>query len=99
VSARAAVIFLGIMFDRTDSDSARDAFKLAHRLVREIGALGYGEFRAHIDFMDLAADQYCFNDHAYRRFVEKLKDAIDPCGIISPGRHGIWPSTYRDRRP
>ncbi|MGW1783973.1 FAD-binding oxidoreductase [Streptomyces sp. NPDC002143] len=95
VSARAAAVVLGIQFDRTDPDSVRNAFKVAHQLVGEIGALGYGEYRAHLDFMDLAADQYSFNDHAYRRFVEKLKDAIDPRGIISPGRHGIWPSVYR----
>ena len=45
--------------------------------------------------MDLAADQYSYNDHAYRRFIEKIKDAVDVNGIISPGRHGIWPAAYR----
>jgi 4-cresol dehydrogenase (hydroxylating) len=64
-------------------------------MVSELGAMGYGEYRAHLDFMDLASDQYSFNDHAYRRFVSKLKDAIDPNGVLSPGRHGIWPSSTR----
>ena len=39
---------------------------------------GYGEYRAHLDFMDLAADQYSWGDHAYRRFTETIKDALDP---------------------
>ena len=34
--------------------------------------------------MDLATDQFSFGDHAYRRFCEKIKDAVDPNGILSP---------------
>ena len=49
--------------------------------------------------MDLAADQYSFNDHAYRRFAERIKDVIDPNGVLSPGRHGIWPRAYREQHP
>ena len=47
--------------------------------------------------MDLASDQFTFGDHAYRRFVEKIKDAVDPNGILAPGRHGIWPQDTRSR--
>ncbi|MCU1480999.1 MAG: hypothetical protein JWQ19_1785 [Subtercola sp.] len=95
---RSCVIVAGMQFDRTDEASARNAYALAKRLVSTIGALGYGEYRAHLDFMDLASDQYGFNDHAYRRFVEKIKDAVDPKGVLSPGRHGIWPRAYRENR-
>ena len=49
---------------------------------REAAKQGYGEYRAHLDFMDLAAEQYSFNDHAYRRFCETIKDALDPNGIL-----------------
>ena len=37
--------------------------------------------------MDLAAEQYSFGDHAYRRFTETIKDA-GLNGILSPGKQG-----------
>jgi 4-cresol dehydrogenase (hydroxylating) len=92
---RAAVVVCGMQFDITQPASIRNAMDLAKSLVRDLGAMGYGEYRAHLDFMDLAQEQYGFNDNAYRRFVEKIKDAVDPAGILSPGRHGIWPAALR----
>jgi 4-cresol dehydrogenase (hydroxylating) flavoprotein subunit len=34
--------------------------------------------------MDLIADQYDANDSAPRRTVERIKDALDPAGILDP---------------
>lgn len=31
------------------------------------------------------------------RFNETLKDALDPNGILAPGRCGIWPRKYRGK--
>jgi hypothetical protein len=46
--------------------------------------------------LDRVASLYDFNDHAYRRFVETIKDAVDPNGILSPGKQGIWPKRFRE---
>ena len=95
VNARSFVHVTLVIFDTKDEEKMRGAYDTARLLVREAGKLGYGEYRAHLDFMDLAAEQYSFNDHVYRRFCETIKDAVDPNGILSPGRHGVWPASMR----
>ncbi|MDX2377552.1 FAD-binding oxidoreductase [Microbacterium sp. LRZ72] len=94
-SARSCVVVTGIQFDTRNEEAVRNAFDVTKRLIVEVGKLGYGEYRAHLDIMELASDQYSFNDHIYRRFAEKIKDAVDPNGIIAPGRHGVWPGGQR----
>jgi 4-cresol dehydrogenase (hydroxylating) len=99
ISARSFIHVTLIIFDTKSEDQARSAYEVATTLVRDCAKQGYGEYRAHLDFMDLAAEQYDFNDHAHRRLNERIKDALDPNGILSPGRHGIWPEAMRDGRP
>jgi 4-cresol dehydrogenase (hydroxylating) flavoprotein subunit len=48
--------------------------------------------------MDLIAEQFDFNGHAAMRTYELLKDAMDPEGILSPGKQGIWPKALRTAR-
>jgi 4-cresol dehydrogenase (hydroxylating) flavoprotein subunit len=95
INARTFINIVMVIFDTSDEAQARRSYDTAKLLVREAAKEGYGEYRAHLDFMDLASDQYSFNDHAYRRFCETIKDAVDPNGILSPGRHGIWPASMR----
>ena len=41
---------------------------------------------------------YNWNDGALLKFNEQLKDAIDPNGILMPGKSGVWPQQYRAER-
>ncbi|HWH97141.1 MAG TPA: FAD-binding oxidoreductase [Pseudolysinimonas sp.] len=96
INARSATSVNLIPFDATDEGQVQRAYAHAQRLIAAAGKLGYGGYRAHLSFMDLAADQYSFNDHAQRRFNETIKDALDPNGIIAPGKSGIWGSRFRE---
>ena len=96
INDRTCIAVNSITFDVTDAATAERAYGTVRRLIAEAGERGYTEYRAHVDAMDLVADQLSWGDHAYRRFVERIKDAVDPNGILAAGRHGIWPSRYRD---
>lgn len=50
--------------------------------------------RTHISLMDQIAGTYNFNDNALMKLSEKIKDTLDPNGILAPGKNGVWPSTY-----
>jgi 4-cresol dehydrogenase (hydroxylating) flavoprotein subunit len=98
VGKRSMIHICLVVFDTENEAQANAAYDACKSLVGPAAKLGYGEYRAHLDFMDLVADQYDFNDHAQRRFNELLKDAIDPNGILSPGKQGIWPKDLRPQR-
>ena len=70
----------------------REGFK---KLIAVGGQHGWGEYRTAPVFQKSVMDVYSFNDHALQRFHETLKDAIDPNGIMSPGRYAIWPKHLR----
>ena len=88
----------GASISRLEADLTERGNRLFHALVKDAAEQGYGEYRTHLSYMDEVAGTYSFNDHALRRFNETLKDAVDPNGILSPGRGGIWPKAHRSRR-
>lgn len=80
-----------ILYDRDDLEQAHRARELSRVLISDLAAQGYGEYRTHLAMMDPAAESYDWNDGALNRFHTRLKDAIDPAGILSPGKQGVWP--------
>jgi 4-cresol dehydrogenase (hydroxylating) len=84
-----------LLFDRRDPAIKRRAEELFRVLVKEAAAAGYGEYRTHLSFMDDIAATYGWNEHALMKLQQTIKDALDPKGILAPGKQGIWPARYR----
>ena len=69
------------------------------QLVKIAAEHGWGEYRTAPAYQDLIMSTYSYNNNALLRFHERMKDALDPNGIISPGRYGIWPKRLRGNKP
>lgn len=97
VGLREMHIIVELVFDRGDPARRAAALKCLRDMVDDAAKLGYGEYRTHLALMDQVAGTYNWNDGALMKFNEKLKDCLDPNGILAPGRCGIWPDRYRGR--
>ncbi|TKA50974.1 hypothetical protein B0A55_13254 [Friedmanniomyces simplex] len=86
---------ISFMYDKTDLDMKRRALACIRALIDDAAMIGVGEYRTHLALQDQVAGTYNWNDNAVMRLNEKLKDAMDPNGILQPGRSGIWPKVYR----
>ncbi|KAF2733890.1 FAD-linked oxidase-like protein [Polyplosphaeria fusca] len=97
VGLREMHLIVEIVFDAKDGGMRKRAEKCLRDMIDDAAKLGYGEYRTHLALMDQVAGTYNWNDGALMEMNNKLKDALDPNGILAPGRCGIWPARYRNR--
>ena len=94
-----AGIFLAGWNVRADPEQNRRTREQYVELSQICADHGWTEYRAPAPLHDpIMRMSNGFNDHALLRFHETLKDAIDPNGILSAGRYGIWPRHLREER-
>lgn len=85
-----------MIFNKDDPEMMAKVDPFFRTLVADAKEQGYGEYRTHLDYMDLVADSYDFNGGSINRMNAAVKDALDPNGIIAPGKSGIWGSQWRN---
>lgn len=91
-----------VLFAAVPVSNDPEANKRLREAVREVigvcASHGWGEYRCPPAFQDTVMNAYSFNNNILRRVNERIKDALDPNGILSVGRYGVWPKRLRERR-
>jgi len=87
-----------LLFDRDDEEQVQRVRALFAELIEVSRKAGYGEYRTHLEWMDPVAETFDFNSGAMARLNRAVKDALDPNGILAPGKQGVWPSVYAAQR-
>jgi FAD/FMN-containing dehydrogenase len=98
LTPRSALHISTTFYDPSDERQTREVFDGYTDLVKELAAIGYAPYRTNLQHMDLVARQFAFGDGAQLRLAETIKDALDPNGILAPGKSGIWPASLRVHR-
>jgi 4-cresol dehydrogenase (hydroxylating) len=77
---------IALLFDKSDPEQEKKADACYRELVTSFGKKGWASYRTGVNSMELVAQQY---GQVNRDFNKLLKNAIDPNGVIAPGKSGI----------
>lgn len=96
LSPRSVIHVSTMFFDPHDEAQTQRVYDNYTRMFEVMQDRGYPIYRTSLHHMDLVASEFDFNDGALMRLNETIKDAIDPRGILQPGKSGIWAQRFRD---
>src|SRR5690606_9883017 len=77
---------IDMLYDKSDAEMTAAAYQCFEELVTEFAARGYGSYRTNTAFMEKVAETY---GPVQRAVNQRLKRALDPDGILAPGKSGI----------
>jgi len=86
INGRDILNVMPLVFNRSDAVETALVRACFEELLTEFAAHGYGFYRTGIGFMDRVAE---LHGRAGHEFALRLKRALDPLGILAPGKSGI----------
>jgi 4-cresol dehydrogenase (hydroxylating) len=96
LSPRSVIHISTMFFDPHDETQTAGVYANYSAMLEVMGKRGYPVYRTHLQHMDAVAAQFDFNDNALLRLNERIKDAVDPNGILQPGKSGVWARRFRE---
>ena len=91
INPRSIVTLFGIFFARENAAERRQAEALYNDLFEATRAAGYQQYRTSVASSPVVLDV----NPAFKALARRLKGALDPQGILSPGRYGILAANGR----
>jgi 4-cresol dehydrogenase (hydroxylating) len=85
VNPRSAVALMQIFYDKADPAETARARVLYEHLCALTARAGYQQYRTNVANMDRLLEPV----PQYRRLLDSMKRAVDPCGLFAPGRYGV----------
>ena len=89
---RTVVALMSVFYDKEDPDETRRAEGLYFEMGEVTQKAGYQQYRTSTLFMD----RILATAPEFQNLCNRLKDALDPRGILAPGKYGIG-ATHRER--
>jgi len=78
---------IALLFDRTNQAESERARACFDKLLAEFSKKGYGSYRTNTAYMKQVAETY---GPVKQDVDRKIKRALDPNGVIAPGKSGIY---------
>ena len=78
---------IDLLFDRTNQAESERARACFDKLLAEFSKKGYGSYRTNTAYMKQVAETY---GPVKQDVDRKIKRALDPNGVIAPGKSGIY---------
>ena len=89
IDTRAIVFVADMFYRRTDAELTARCRALFRQLLKDAEERGVSVYRTHLSFMRDAQAAQNWNGHALPALNARIKAALDPNGIIAPGKQGI----------
>ena len=88
-NARTVIALMSVFYNKEDADETRRAEALYYDIGRATQRAGYQQYRTSTMYMqDILAPAAEFVELCHR-----IKQALDPRGILAPGKYGIGSSS------
>lgn len=85
VNPRSTLGLIEIFYDRQSADECARMQALYDELAEATTRAGYQQYRTSVAY----SDRILQPARPYRQLVDALKQAVDPNGVLAPGRYGI----------
>lgn len=84
-NARTVIALMSIFYDKDDPDETRRAEALYFEMGEVTQQAGYQQYRTSTIFMDRVLK----SAPEFEAVCNRIKAALDPCGVLAPGKYGI----------